>query len=47
MLLVTMESQVYQVNPVKQDLRDLPHIQGVWGPTWHLDLMERRDHKAC
>lgn len=44
-LRVMMESPVYQVSPVNQDLQDIRHTREVWDPRW--PAMEKVDLKAC
>lgn len=46
-LQVMMESLVYQVSPVSQDLQDIHHTQEAWDPRWLQGLMENQDLKAC
>lgn len=46
-LRVMMESLVYRVSPVKQDLPDLQHTPGAWEPRWPQGLMEKQDLRPC
>lgn len=46
-LRAMMESLVYQVSPVNQDLQDIRHTQEAWDPKWLECLMEKMDLKAC
>lgn len=46
-LQVMMESLVYQVSPVSQDLQDIQRTLGVWDPRCLKALMENKDPRAC
>lgn len=46
-LQVMMESLVYQVSPVSQDLQDIHRTQEVWEPRWLERWMENKDLKPC
>lgn len=42
-----MESLVYQVSPVNQDLPDLHRTKEAWEPRWLEGLMEKQDLRPC
>lgn len=44
-LQVMMESPVYQVSPVNQDLQDIQRTQEAWDPRWLECRMEKWDLK--
>lgn len=46
-LQVTMESLVFRVSPVNQDLQDTRHTRGAWERRWLRCLTERQDPRAC